>query len=172
RPVPLFNTSAGPSPVLDVATLQRQLFDEAEGMNALGLPRAAPPAFLLDAQRLEGHRPSRPGTFDNRWVVFPQDFPSGAKLRAAGIARVVVWQESDGEPKDDLAHVLLRWQEANIEISIKSRAPESRPARTEISRPSWFRSALQRVFVAAGLRPNSAGGFGAPIPMPSSSTYG
>ena len=41
----------------------------------------APPAFLLDSDRMKAPAPD-PGRFDNRWLVFPQDFPSAAFLRS------------------------------------------------------------------------------------------
>ena len=54
--------------------------------------------------------PPGPGTFDNRWVVFPQDFPSAAFLRSRGVAEVLLIQ-AGAQPQEDLAHVLLRWQQ-------------------------------------------------------------
>jgi hypothetical protein len=103
--------------------------------------------------------------FDNRWVVLPQDFPSGTFLKANGIDRVLLLHDRDGQPREDLAHVLLRWQEAGVAIA--AARPGGAAAELRVARPSRFRAAWYALLVTFGLRPNSAGGFGSIIPMPS-----
>src|SRR5918994_883853 len=88
RPGAPFNTSHGPSPGIG----------------------NAPPVFLIDANRMQPPVPPSPGKFDNRWVVFPQDFPSATLLRSRGVTDVLVIQRSE-RAQEDLAHVLLRWQQ-------------------------------------------------------------
>lgn len=167
RPVPLYNTSIGPSALVDCADIARGLAADAPTVRALGLPRDAPPAFLLDANRLVPAVPPKPGAFDNRWIVFPQDFPSAAFLRARGVADVLLLHEGR-TPGDDLAHVLLRWREGGIRILSASPADRGRIQELAVPRPSRFRRAWYRVIAAAGLRRNNAGGFGGVIPTPSS----
>ena len=87
----------------------------------------APPAFLLDSRRFPRGKAASPGQFDNRWMVFPQDFPSGKLLLSRGLRRAVVVRE--GPLMDDLAHVLRRWQEAGVRIEEKV-ATEPGGART------------------------------------------
>jgi hypothetical protein len=50
-------------------------------------------------------------------VVFPQDFPSANFLFRHQISRVLLFQHGGrAQPQSDLAHVLLRWQEARMEV--------------------------------------------------------
>jgi hypothetical protein len=108
-----------------------------------------------------------PGKFDNRWLTFPQDFPSANLLIARGISTVIVIQPKTGQPAEDLAHVLRRWQDAGI--SIQTAASESTAAEPiEVKRPARFRRLWYGVLALMGLMSNSAGGFGGVIPHPSS----
>lgn len=64
---------------------------------------------------------------------------------------------------------MRRWQEAGIKLEVM---PASESADTEpldIKRPSMFRSLWYRLGATVGMYPNSTGGFGGIIPMPSSS---
>lgn len=122
----------------------------------------ATPAFLLDADRMKDPAPP-PGKFDNRWMVFPQDFPSAAFLRSRGIGRVLVVQEGE-KPREDLSHVLLRWQRGGIQLSIA--APDGAGERPlTVQPPSRFRRAWYRVLATMGLSRSNVGGFGAIIPV-------
>ena len=168
RPVPVYNTSVGPSAVIDVEPLARFLDAGAEALREIRLPADAPPAFLLDADRMAPGKPLVPGRYDNRWIVFPQDFPSANYLLSQGIAEVLLLQTGQGEPREDLAHVLLRWQDAGIQLRAADVATGGQPRELRVSPPSLFRRAWYRAAALMGLRRNSAGGFGAVIPIPSS----
>jgi hypothetical protein len=165
RPVPLFNNAFHPSAVINVAPILRLLREEAGSLH--GLAPDAPPAFLLDAGRMAAHGPIGPGRFDNRWMVFPQDLPSASFLLSRGLPKAVVLQRQTGQPAEDLAHALLRWQEAGIEISMLDPATGGSPQPLRIEKPSRFRALWHRALAIGGLRRNSAGGFGTIIPIPS-----
>ena len=107
--------------------------------------------------------PPSPGKFDNRWVVFPQDFPSATFLRSRGVADVLLIH-AGGRVQEDLAHVLLRWQQGGLRILSASPSDISTRELT-VTPPSWFRRAWYRAITAARLRRNNAGGFGAVIPV-------
>jgi len=170
RPVPLYNTSAGPSALLNVTDLVEALSSAGTALRDIALPPDAPPAFLIDADRMRPGVPSNPGCYDNRWVVFPQDFPSGTFLRSRGIADVIVLHDRGGV-QEDLAHVLLRWQEAGIQM--RALAPgDASPLELIVKKPSWFRRAWYRAIIVAGLRRNNAGGFGSVIPTAGGGGYG
>src|SRR5438045_2558006 len=77
------------------------------------------PARWVASARLPGTRPADKGTFDNRWMVFPQDFPSARFLVGQGIRHALLVQKDRAEPQDDLAHSLLRWQEGGIKVQSK-----------------------------------------------------
>jgi hypothetical protein len=118
----------------------------------------------LDANRQDNSGLITPGRFDNRWAVVAQDMPSASRLQLAGFKQVLVFAE---KVRDDLAHILLRYQEAGLKIEIA--APMARePRAIKISRPAWYRHLWYSLMVQAGFRRNSAGGFGAVIPEPNS----
>ena len=165
RPVPLFNTSVGPSPVIDAGAIASALVAGAEELREISLPPDAPPAFLLDSERARPSVPLAPGRYDNRWLVFPQDFPSSNYLQASGIGEVLLIQRDAVAPADDLVHVLLRWQQAGIQIVATDPQARGRTRSLTIATPSRFRRAWYRVMAATGFRRNDAGGFGAMIPL-------
>lgn len=169
RPVPLFNCVPGPRATVPWEPLIHQLALASDELSRISIPDDAPPVFLLDARRMRPTLSPVPGTFDNRWVVFPQDFPSGGFLKSRGINSVIVL--SDGlllQAPNDLAHVLVRWKTAGLDISAASIDNPSSRAPMAVRRPSIFGSLFYRIGVALGLRRNSAGGFGGIVPQPSS----
>jgi hypothetical protein len=163
RPVPLYNTSYGPAPVVEIVPLILELARGAIDLQTRMLPPNAPPAFLLDSNRMQPDVLPSPGKFDNRWIVFPQDFPSATLLRGRGVTDVLLIH-GDGPVQEDLAHVLLRWQQAGIRMTAVSPADTAVRALT-VKPPSWFRRAWYRMITIARLRRNNAGGFGAVIPV-------
>jgi hypothetical protein len=164
RPVPLFNGCAAPGMVVDVTAIIRALRAGTAMLEQIRLPGIAAPAFLLDANRQDNSGLVMPGRFDNRWAVVAQDMPSASRLRLAGFKHVLLFAE---KVRDDLAHILLRYQEAGLKIEIV--APMDRqPRAIKISRPAWYRHLWYSLMVQAGFRRNSAGGFGAVIPEPNS----
>ena len=62
------------------------------------------------------------------------------------------------QPREDLAHVLFRWQEAGLRI----RGRGGREIRVE--RPPRYRALWYRALATLGLRRNDTGGFGSLVP--------
>jgi hypothetical protein len=91
-PVPLFNATPGPSPVVDVSPTVRALFGAAPALRAAGsrASDAALPCFLIDDNRCPRVSGSMVNRYDNRSIVFPQDFPSATLLRSRGLEQVLV----------------------------------------------------------------------------------
>lgn len=166
RPVPVINASPGPIDVpsawdlcvVDMRDLVETLCATTLRVQALRLPDDALPVFLLDVARTHGSRPADEGMFDNRWMVFPQDFPSASFLRNLGIEHVLLIQEYDPPPQEDLTHVLLRWQEAGLNIH------DRRGGLIRVPRPSRYRALWYRALAISGLRRSSVGGFGSYVP--------
>lgn len=176
RPVPLYNGVQASNALLDNEPITDALHTYHRELLALPIDDAAPPLFMLDANRLKPTTARVPGRFDNRWMVFPQDFPSGHALKLRGITRALVVGTSL-RVDDDLAHVLLRWQELGIDVFAMEDRPlaqggASAPSKIVVHKPSLFRALAQRALAAAGLARNAAGGFGSIIPMPSQSSGG
>jgi hypothetical protein len=164
RPVPLFNCCAGSNSTVPVERIVARLAEGAPRLAALELPAAAPPAFVLDADRMRG-TPS-PGVFDNRWRVFPQDFPSGNVLRSHGVRRALHVRRGTDVP-EDLRHVLLAWREQGLRLEqVDLTQEQPRAAALTVDKPRLFRSMRARFELLRGLRRNWAGGFGALIPVP------
>lgn len=165
RPVPLFNSSIGKSAVVPVEPLRDALFAACVRLSHANLHADSPPAFLLDRGRLGVDVPV-PGKFDNRWMVFSQDFPSGNFLLSQRVESVVLVTEKGKAVVDDLAHVLYRWKEAGLSLARKDF--DGGPITPlDVSRPRGFRTAWYRALVVLGLKRNSAGGFGSVVPTPS-----
>jgi hypothetical protein len=167
QPVPLFNGVPGPFAVVTLGELEGAVVSGAERLAGAALPAEAPPAFLLDARRMAVGIDPAPGLFDNRWLAFPQDFPSARFLVSRGITAAMLVSET-GKVADDLAHVLLRWQRGGVALSSKRNDQPGPAAQLKVRQPRGFRSMLHRVLAIVGLRRNAAGGFGAIVPTPSS----
>jgi hypothetical protein len=167
RPVPLYNCGVGPQPLVPTEPIRRALIKHAPELDALVLSNDAPPAFLLDSNRQRGVRKRAPGRFDNRWIVFPQDFPSATLLRSRGFRRAVLVQAGSTAVDDDLAHVLSRWQEAGIGISLLDLQTDRPPQPLQLRKPWGFRSLWYTALAAVGFMRGAAGGFGAVIPQSS-----
>ena len=163
RPIPLYNGVCGPnreSMIVDVYDIICALNSAANELESLCLRSNAPPAFLLDSNRMNWIG-NKAGKFDNRWCIFPQDMPSASFLLKNGIRKVIVHTQ---KIQDDLAHILLRYQEKNIEIY--KCGDDKIIKKKTISKPFKFKSMIYRFSVISGLTRNAAGGFGGKIPEP------
>jgi hypothetical protein len=166
RPVPLYNTTYGPMAAVDVRPIAQLLMATAEEIEQLSIEPHAPPAFLLDSNRLPSGLPPGEGVFDNRWIVFPQDFPSAVFLKTHEIDKALLLQNGR-EVREDLAHVLLRWQEAGVEIQLASLTAGEGIRPLQVKKPPLYRRAWYRLVAILGLRRNNVGGFGAVVPIAS-----
>jgi hypothetical protein len=166
RPVPLYNACTGPHEVIVQLRIIEALRAGAQYLASQPLP-GAPPAFLLDDQRMTPVSPVRPGDFDNRWTVYPQDFPSADFLTARGFVQVLLIQRRRLQPRADLADLLRKWQAAGMTILAKEFVPPGPPTPIVIGRIPWYRSAWHRLLEMLGLRRSPRGGFGHIVPKPS-----
>lgn len=167
RPVPLFNACHGLDAFVDLTGLVRNLIAGAARLQTLRLPADAPPVFMLDARRLGPGTP-RPGQYDNRSVVLPQDFPSASRLRAQGVESALL-VHYDANPAADLVHVLRRWQEGGIRLFHTVPGGTGDPEPLTVRRPFLFGSYFHALLVQMKFRRSSAGGFGGRVPIPAES---
>jgi hypothetical protein len=166
QPVLLFNTTPGPGALVDLNDPFRALRQSGAVMREARLDPGSPPAFLLDSRRMRGQ--SRPKVYDNRWMTFPQDFPSGAALVRNGVREMLLVLDEPGRPADDLRHVLVRWQEAGVALSsANAYAREAARQPITVTKPFGLRLMCLRALTLLKLRRNSAGGFGGIVPEPS-----
>lgn len=168
-PVPLFNGAYHSDGVVSVTEIVSGLWQGAWLLPERHIASDAPPAFLLDFDRMTGCKAAEPGQFDNRWMTFPQDFPSARTLSATGIRRVVLIHppSRQNRAQSDLVHVLLRWREAGLEV-VTAYPPELDQTRPlSLKKPGMFRSLWYRALTTLRLRRNDSAGFGSVIPHPS-----
>lgn len=166
RPVPLFNGCPGTMEIVPTLPLLGALAQSAATINHHTLPPDAPPAFLLDKGRMAPGVSLQPGKFDNRWLTFPQDYPSANFLQSQGIGSALIVQSQTGDVASDLSHVLARWQDAGITLA-RCDLSGNRDALT-VKKPRRYRSLWYLALALLGLRRSGAGGFGSIVPQPSS----
>jgi len=164
RPVPLYNGTSGPSPIVQVEAIERVLGAGAEVLTRCQIPADARPAFLLDSERNTPIGTGVPGRYDNRWVVLPQDAPSGTFLLSRGIREVLIIQQRPGAPQADLTHVLLRWKQAGLRLRAISLETGAVDEDLSLAVPQGFRRLWYGAIALLGLRRNNAGGFGSLVP--------
>lgn len=165
RPIPLFNACTGQHEVIDHSQIIELLQAGAGYLAGLTLSDSRP-AFLVDSRRTTPTK-VQPNDFDNRWKVFPQDFPSASFLSSRGLRQVLVIQRGGIRPAEDLAHILRRWQDAGIAIEAVDLSRVPMPTPITVERPLNYRSTWHRVLEMVGLRRNPRGGFGEVVPEPS-----
>jgi len=164
RPVPLFNGTSGPSPIVEVAPITRALGSGVERLAGMRLAPDAPPAFLLDSRRDGTSVKLTPGSYDNRWIVLPQDFPSAALLASRGITAAILVRTNGVSIPADLAHVLRRWHDHGIRVDVVDTATGHVAANVTVPTPSRFKLAWYAAVALFGLRRSNVGGFGSMIP--------
>lgn len=170
RPVPLYNGVNGSnedSMLVDVRNIVKALYKGGDILASCRIHPEAPPVMLLDSNRMEGGI-IIPGMYDNRWCVFPQDMPSASFLQKQRIYKIIVRSDII---RNDLAHILRRYQEGGIKI-YKCRDGKTVESSPSIVKPSKYKSWSYRFKVMSGLTRNAAGGFGGTIPDPMESGTG
>jgi len=162
RPIPLYNALPSHGAIVDVRPIMNVLARGAE--HVANVPSSAPPAFLLDAERMGNGRPVRPGLFDNRSICRSSDFPSADRLRQAGIGRILLICD---EVQEDLESVALEWQAAGFELWWKRPTERQEAAPVTLRSPSWGRR-IYNVLFRPSPRPRADGIYGTLIEVPSS----
>jgi hypothetical protein len=158
-PVPLFNCCKAPGMLIDVSVLSKYLVAGGQFLKDNRVRYDASPIFILDSRRMNFSNIIKEGRFDNRWCLVPQDMPSGKHLKDAGFDNILVRTD---RIRDDLSHILCRYQQAGIKVQICS--DRSTVENITVRTPSYFRYLSYRWSVYLGLKRNSAGGFGAMVP--------
>lgn len=163
-PVPLFNGTSGPKPIIDVLPITRALVGGVARLRQRGASPMALPAFLLDSRRKAAGVTIAPGAYDNRWVTLPQDFPSGVLLASRGIMAGTLVQRGGLAIAPDLAHVLRRWQDHGLTLRVVDLDTGQVADRVTVAKPSGFKLAWYAAVALLGLRRSNVGGFGSPVP--------
>ena len=80
------------------------------------IEKDAPPAFLLDSNRMNRHKMNE-SIFDNSWDIYAQDMPSAEYLLNNGICKIIVISE---KLQKDLKKILYKFQKKRIKIYLSS----------------------------------------------------
>lgn len=163
RPIPLYNALPAQVAIVDVWPILGALIHHAEDVRAA--PIAAPPAFLLDADREgDGRGALRDALFDNRAVCRESDFPSADRLREAGVRRVLLITEF---VRSDLLSIVLGWQAAGM--ALWWQRPGTAAARVTLRAPWLGRRLWTGLVRLARPSPRIDGAYGRMIVQPSAS---
>ena len=115
RPIPLFNGTneqEGTTPLVDNHCIEAALLWESKKLEKINLKKNAPPAFLLDSNRLHRHKVSN-SYFDNSWDVYAQDLPTAEYFYENGIKRILIRGEKIFK---DLKRILYGFQKKGLKI--------------------------------------------------------
>ena len=115
RPIPLFNftdAQRGAMATVETDDIKCALIWGAEELKKLDVAATAPPAFLLDSNRINRHKMDA-SVFDNSWDIFDQDVPSVDNFLSAGVSKFIVHGQKIHR---DLAQILYKFQTKGIKI--------------------------------------------------------
>ncbi len=115
RPIPIYNGTDeqnGATATVDNRTIKMGLIKGALELEKIGIPDNAPPAFLLDTNRMNRYK-MNPSVFDNSWDIYAQDMPSAEYFLKNGINKIMVRGESI---QKDLKKILYTFQTKGIQI--------------------------------------------------------
>lgn len=115
RPIPVFNGTMeqeGARATVDNGAIAEALVWGAEQLREYEPEELAPPAFLLDSNRLHRFK-LEIALFDNSWDIYPQDLPSAELLLQRGISKILIVGRRSSP---DLRKVLYPFQKKGISI--------------------------------------------------------
>jgi len=175
RPVPIINPSPGPSLLpfshpsasntsLSVNALANEICAATHVLQNLNLPSTSLPVFILDSKRLTGDREISKEIYDNRWMVFPEDFPSARFMLENAIKQVILVQEDRRPPQSDLASVLIKWQRSGIDVLLKVTTATDAPYKITVSSANRLSEFIDHLLIFLGVSRKSVGGFGSSFP--------
>jgi hypothetical protein len=115
RPIPLFNGTneqAGAMALVDNRPMEMALQWGASVLAKIALPPNAPPAFLLDSNRLHRYK-MKVAIFDNSWDLYDQDLPSAEHFLSSGITKIIVHSEKLSK---DLQKIFQKFLQKGVKI--------------------------------------------------------
>ena len=134
RPIPLYNGTTeqeNAMPTSDNKSAEIALIKGAIELAKIQLPNDAPPAFLLDTNRMIRYK-MNVSIFDNSWDIYNQDMPTAKYLIENGIKKVIV--RADKKIQKDLKKILYKYHAEGIDILFAK--GDKKPDRVTIRKPS------------------------------------
>jgi len=115
RPIPLYNGTTEQNNsigLVDNSIIATALRFGAAELAKLEIPDDAPPAFLLDSNRLHRYKMDI-SLFDNSWDIYPQDMPSAGYFINNRIKNIIIRSE---KIHIDLSKILFGYQTKGLKI--------------------------------------------------------
>jgi len=158
-----FNNWPHPKGLLRVENTLAALLRYASWLDEkrIAYPTPGPVAWLCDAERL-GTRTGKPGEFDNRYYIEDGIMPGPKLLRTHSITRVIYVSSKAGAINADLGVHLHAYGKDGFQVGLAVASDDG-----VLNDPAPL-APIQPSFKTAGFFRSSAGGFGAPVPHPSS----
>ena len=119
RPVPIFNGTdeqKGAIATVDNNCIKLGLIKGALELEKIKISDNAPPAFLLDTNRMNRYKMDI-SIFDNSWDIYPQDLPTAEYFLKNDINKIIIRSE---KIQKDLQKILYKFQEKGIKILFTS----------------------------------------------------
>jgi len=119
RPVPLYNGTTeqdNAMALVDNSIISTALRSGASELIKLNIADDAPPAFLLDSNRMHRYKMDI-SLYDNSWDIYPQDLPSASYFIKNGINKIIVKSE---KIQKDLKKILYGFQKKGMTIYFTS----------------------------------------------------
>lgn len=115
RPIPLYNGTEpqdGVKSIINNDEIEGAIIWGAKELRNIDLDKLAPPAFLLDFNRVERRRRDV-SVFDNSWDIYYQDVPTAEYLLNNKIKKIIVRSPILNK---DLKRILYGYQKKGIQI--------------------------------------------------------
>lgn len=116
RPIPIYNGTSeqkGSRATVNNHAVESALIWGATELEKNNISNVAPPAFLLDTNRMNRYRVDK-SIFDNSWDIYHQDIPSAEYFLKNGTNKIIV--RSEEKIQQDLSKILYGFQEKGIKI--------------------------------------------------------
>lgn len=115
RPIPLYNGTNEQDRVkalVDNHSIENALFWGALELKKTAIAHDAPPAFLLDSNRMHRFK-MNPSIFDNSWDLYSHDIPSAEYFLSHGINQIIIRSETI---QKDLTRIFYPFQKKGIAV--------------------------------------------------------
>lgn len=132
RPIPIYNGTdeqEGAISTVDNNSIKVGLIKGAIELEKIKISNNAPPAFLLDTNRMNRFK-MNPSVFDNSWDIYAQDIPSAEYFLKNGISKIIIRGDSI---QKDLEKILYKFQKKGLKIFFTNGYEE--PKEIKIKKP-------------------------------------
>ncbi len=130
RPIPVFNgtdPTQNAQSTTDNTMIEQLLVWGAQELINIEIPDNAPPAFLIDKNRLNRYKTER-GIFDNSWDLYHQDIPTYKYFLSNNIDTIIVRGDTINR---DISCILHKFQKNKVNILFTNGYEEPYPKKVK-----------------------------------------